>query len=144
MYSFTYLDDNFNILYKLDEFTKNLDKMKKSSDKSCLGKLFDQIRSAKTSGKLQSIHHIESYKVIDDYQEDFGLPFPTPAGKKHYLYELGTAIRPAKKVSTIDKANGFTQIQRSARCECFFDLLLTCDSVSEAFYKTQLRLNSDK
>ena len=43
-------DDNFNILYKLDEFTKNLDKMKKSSDKSCLGKLFDQIRSAKTSG----------------------------------------------------------------------------------------------
>ena len=92
-------------------------------------------------GKLQSIHHIESYTVIEDYQDAFSLPSPHPAGGKHYLYELGPAIRPPKEVRTIDKANGFTQIQRSARCECFFDLLLTCDSVSEAFVKTKIRLS---
>lgn len=93
-------------------------------------------------GKLQSIHHIESYKVIDDYQKDFGLPSSVPTGEKHYLYELGDAIRPEKEVKTIDKAKGFIQIQRSARCECFIDLLLTCDSVSEAFAKTKQRLST--
>jgi hypothetical protein len=92
-------------------------------------------------GKLQSIHHIESYRVIEDYQEAFNLSSPHPTGEKHYLYELGTAIRPPREVRTIDKAKGYTQIQRSARCECFIDLLLTCDSVSEAFAKTKLRLN---
>tara|TARA_Y100000590_G_scaffold457753_2_gene611027 strand:- start:13181 stop:13345 length:165 start_codon:yes stop_codon:yes gene_type:complete len=39
---------------------------------------------------------------------------------------------------------GYTQIQRSARCECFIDLLLTCDSVSEAFVKTKIRLNGSE
>lgn len=93
------------------------------------------------AGKLQSIHHIESYTVIEDYQKGFNLPSPHPTGEKHYLYELGPAIRPPKEVRTIDKAKGYTQIQRSARCECFIDLLLTCDSVSEAFAKTKIRLN---
>lgn len=96
------------------------------------------------AGKLQSIHHIESYTVIEDYQEAFNLPSPHPTGEKHYLYELGAAIHPPKEVRTIDKANDYVQIQRSARCECFIDLLLTCDSVSEAFVKTKIRLNGSE
>lgn len=96
------------------------------------------------AGKLQSIHHIESYTVIEDYQNAFNLPSPHPIEKKHYLYDLGPAICPPKEVRTIDKAKGYTQIQRSARCECFIDLLLTCDSVSEAFAKTKIRLNGSE
>ncbi len=90
-------------------------------------------------GELQSIHHIESYTVIEDYQEAFRLPSSLPIGEKHYLYELGAAIRPPKKVRTYDETQGYMQIQRAKRCECFIDLLLTCDSVSEAFAKTKLR-----
>lgn len=94
-------------------------------------------------GKLQSIHHIKSYTVIEDYQKAFDLPDPYPCGRKHYLYELGTAIRPPKEIRTIDKVKKYTQIQRSNRCWCFIDLLLTCDSVSEAFAKTELRQKSE-
>lgn len=87
-------------------------------------------------GILQSIHHITSYKVIEDFQADFKLPSPCPAWAKSYLYELGAAITPSKEVRTFDKLKGFSQIQRSARCYCFLDLLLTCDSVSEAWFLT--------
>lgn len=96
------------------------------------------------AGKLQSIHHIESYTVIEDYQKAFNLPSQHPTGEKHYLYDLGPSIRPPKEVRTFDKSKGYTQIQRSARCECFIDLLLTCDSVSEDFAKTKIRLNGSE
>ena len=89
-------------------------------------------------GKLQSIHHIDSYTVIENYQEAFNLPKPYPIAK-HYLYELGPAIKPRKEVRTIDKAKGYTQIMMAARCWCFIDLLLTCDSISEASVKTKER-----
>ena len=92
-------------------------------------------------GKLQSIHHIESYTVIKDFQEAFNLPSPHLIDPPHYLYELGSAIHPPKEVRTSDKSKGYTQIQQSAHCECFIDLLLTCDSISEASAKTKLRRN---
>ena len=94
-------------------------------------------------GKLQSIHHIESYTVIKDFQEAFNLPSPHLIDPPHYLYELGSAIHPPKEVRTSDKSKGYTQIQRAARCECFIDLLLTCDSISEALEKTKLRRNAE-
>ena len=94
-------------------------------------------------GKLQSIHHIESYTVIGDFQEAFNLPSPHLIKPPHYLYELGPAIHPPKEVRTIDKSKGYTQIQRSARCECFIDLLLTCDSISEALEKTKRRKKAE-
>lgn len=92
--------------------------------------------------KLQSIHHIDSYTIIEDYQIPFDLPNPFPIDK-HYLYELGPAIKPAKEIRTNDKAKGFTQITMSARRWCFIDLLLTCDSISEALVKTRQRLKGD-
>ena len=94
-------------------------------------------------GKLQSIHHIESYTVIGDFQEAFNLPSPHLIKPPHYLYELGPAIHPPKEVRTIDKSKGYTQIQRAARCECFIDLLLTCDSISEALEKTKRRKKAE-
>ena len=94
-------------------------------------------------GKLQSIHHIESYTVIKDFQEAFNLPSPHLIKPPHYLYELGPAIHPPKEVRTNDKYKRYTQIQQAARRECFIDLLLTCDSVSEAFAKTKRRMNGE-
>ena len=94
-------------------------------------------------GKLQSIHHIESYTVIKDFQEAFNLPSPHLIKPPHYLYELGPAIHPPKEVRTSDKSKGYTQIQQAARCECFIDLLLTCDSISEALEKTKLRKKAE-
>ena len=90
-------------------------------------------------GKLQSIHHIKSYKVIEGFQEDFDLPSARDAGGQHYLYELGPAIRPIKEVRTVDKAGGYKGIRRDDHCWCFIDLLLTCDSISEASVKTRER-----
>ena len=84
-------------------------------------------------GRLQFIHHIESYKVIHDFQEDFGLPEPQLTGKAYYLFELGPAIIP-EKVNTNDRNN---QVYGPGHNICFIDLLLTCDSVAEAATKTR-------
>ena len=91
-------------------------------------------------GKLQSIHHISSYKVIDDFQKPFNLAFPKPC-QKHYLYELGLAIRPSREVLTNDKSKTYTDLYGSARHECYIDLLLTCNSIAEAVAKTKIRQN---
>ena len=48
----------------------------------------------------------------------FGLPSSFPTDEKHYLYELGTAIRPPKEVRTIDTIQGYRQIRQANRCEC--------------------------
>lgn len=92
------------------------------------------------NGILQSIHHIESYTVIDDFQKDFNLPSPRPCGE-HYLYELGPTIRPSKTVRTNDKTKAYKQIYAPGSNWCFIDLLLTCGSVAEAVTKTKTRCN---
>ena len=85
-------------------------------------------------GILQSIHHIESYKIIEDFQEDFNLPSLCKTDGKLYLYELGPAIRPAREVTTNDGVN--QRIFGPGSNWCFIDLLLTCGSVAEAVAKT--------
>ena len=94
--------------------------------------------------KLQSIHHIESSKVIEDYKqvEAFNLQSSHPI-EKHYLYELGPAIEP-KNVRTNDKTKRFKSIPRNTHCWCYLDLLLTCDSVSEALVKTKERMKEEE
>ncbi len=76
-------------------------------------------------GRLQSIHRVKSRRLFDN------------DGEKLYQYELGPAILPKKEVPTNDKNKNFPPIYRSAHCRCFLDLLLTCDSISEAFEKTK-------
>lgn len=92
-------------------------------------------------GSLKGIYHVEKYSVISDFK--VVLPGKPGNGEvePHYLYELGQPILPAKPVSTNDKENRFPQIVRSARKWCFIDLLLTCDSISEAAYKSRQREN---
>lgn len=75
-------------------------------------------------GQLQSIHHVESYKVVESMHGEF------PEASKeqldpYFLYTLGPAIKPAKTVCT-------GNIFRSGRIWAALDLLLTCETISEA------------
>lgn len=83
-------------------------------------------------GKLQSIHHIDSYQVFDDPSVHFTT---IPKGKwdPHYLYELGPAIKPNHIVTSGKK------IVRSMRVWAMLDLLLTCNTIEDARNKSDLR-----
>lgn len=83
-------------------------------------------------GRLQSIHHIESYtiernlhRVIDempDFERD----------ADHFVFQLGPAIVPTKTVKT-------GNIYPNGRVRAMLDTLLTCDTVSEARDVSQKR-----
>ena len=92
-------------------------------------------------GILQSIHHVESYIVIENYYPHFPVHQDSPTGEPHYLYELGEAIKPTHRTPTNDPKKHYPPPYRSARKWCFIDLLLTCDSIAEAVGKTKERQN---
>jgi len=83
-------------------------------------------------GKLQSIHHIEQYHVVNNLKKvmpnmpDMELDVP------HFIYELGQAIKPNHEVKT-------GKIFSSGRVKCHLDLLLTSNTISEARDKTKER-----
>lgn len=91
------------------------------------------------SGALQSIYHIESYTVIENYSQHFPVPEDSKLDVPHYLYTLGPTIRPQRHTPTNDPGGRYPQIVRNRRISCFIDLLLTCSSVAEAAYKTRER-----
>lgn len=77
-------------------------------------------------GQLQSIHHIEDYVVTFNLHEQIPeMPDVTEDGPR-FVYRLGPAIRPSKVVK-----NG-PRVNRSARVWTMIDVLLTCDTISEA------------
>ena len=90
-------------------------------------------------GCLQSIHHVESYEVIDDDRQDiFNLQFPYPLDRLFYLYTLGEFVPIAKETPTNDP-KGVYRIFGSGRNWCFIDLLLSCNSVAEAVARSKER-----
>lgn len=88
---------------------------------------------------LQSIHHIDNYRKIDDYSTWFPLKSPTPTEQLDYLYSLGSAIVPPKRVSVNDREKKYPAITYSSRRWSDLDLLLTCESIAEAVFKTKTR-----
>jgi hypothetical protein len=90
-------------------------------------------------GALQSIHHIESYTVIENFYPHFPVPKKSPTAEPHYLYTLGAAIKAQKHTPTNDPNGRYPQFFKNGRKWCFLDLLLTCDSVAEAAGKTRER-----
>lgn len=86
-------------------------------------------------GALRSIHHIESYEVVDDFAPYFKGQ-PSVKREPHFLYTLGPAIKPPRHTPTGTN-------WRANRVWCFIDLLLTCDSIVEARQKTRDRLSVD-
>lgn len=83
------------------------------------------------NGVLQGIHHVDRYEIITTWEPHF--PDTTePSIPPHYLYHLGPRILPQKTVRT-------GNIPRASRVWAALDLLLTCDTISEAREKTQAR-----
>ena len=91
---------------------------------------------------LQSVHHVKSYTVFEDFHDVFyKIPKGTSTGKPFYLYELGEAIKPAHHTPTNDSQKSCSDLYGSARHRCFIDLLLTCGSIAKAIDKTKKRQN---
>ncbi len=83
-------------------------------------------------GKLQSIHHVESYCIVDYLHTEIPEIAPAYAGR-HIVYTLGDAIRPGHEVGT-------GKVYPSGRVWATLDLLLTCKTVGEARDLTKQRL----
>lgn len=75
-------------------------------------------------GRLQSIHHVDSYEVITDPHERFP-EIPSQEWKPHFLYTLGPAFAPDKEVRT-------GKIYPNGRVWCTLDTLFTSETISEA------------
>jgi hypothetical protein len=75
-------------------------------------------------GKLQSIQHVDEYKVVTNLHLDIP-EMPDEQVEPHFLYSLGPAIEPAHEVRT-------GRIYRNGRVWCMLDTLLTCNTISEA------------
>lgn len=86
------------------------------------------------NGKLQSIHHIDSYEVFTNPNKVFK-EIPKRNWDLHYLYHLGPAIIPTQEIKAGKK------IVRSMRVWAMLDLLLTSRTIQEARDKTKERLN---
>lgn len=82
-------------------------------------------------GKLQSIHHIESYEVFTDPNKHFK-EIPSSNWGHHFLYELSDPITPPKQIKT-------GNIYRNGRVWAMIDLLLTSETIAEARDKTKER-----
>ena len=87
-------------------------------------------------GKLQRIHHVESWKIVDDLHSEIAEIGAKFGKHSHYFYKLGPAIIPSKVVK-----NG--KVWPSGRVWAMLDLLLTCDTVSDARDQTNKRLDGD-
>lgn len=75
-------------------------------------------------GRLQTIHHIESYAVFTNPHKIFR-EIPTQKWVQHIVYRLGPPISPGREVRT-------GKIFRNGRVWCMLDTLLTCNTISDA------------
>jgi hypothetical protein len=82
-------------------------------------------------GRLQSIHHIDYYEIITNFHPHFP-SCPSKETDPYFLYKLGPAIRPAKVIRTGD-------IVRDTRVWAHLDLLLTSETIWDAWNKTKQR-----
>ena len=84
-------------------------------------------------GQLQSIHHVDDYKVVDNMIGEFPNAVDEELPTPYFLYTLGPAIRPAKPVRNGDS------VVMANRLTAALDLLLTCETITEAWEKTKAR-----
>lgn len=75
-------------------------------------------------GRLQSIHHVEEYKVTTELHE-YIREIPPKKRGPDFIYRLGPPIVPHSKVKT-------GRIYPNGRVWCMLDTLLTCKTISEA------------
>jgi hypothetical protein len=87
--------------------------------------------------QLQSIHHVENYEIVEDLPSKFveidSVAWHAEGFGSEILYKLGPAIRPDHIVKVGKKIIGNTHVSVA------IDLLLTCDTISEANDLTKKR-----
>ncbi len=86
-------------------------------------------------GKLQRIHHVDSWRRIDDLHLVMKELAANHWQGAFYYYSLGPAIIPSKVIKNGD-------VYPSGRVWAMLDLLLTCPTVSDALVKTKARQDS--
>ena len=84
-------------------------------------------------GELQSVHHIDAYKIVGDLS-DVNTRWPETCDD-HFVYILGPAMKPARQIKT-------GNIYRNHRVRCSIDTLLSgmCETISDARDETSRRL----
>lgn len=87
-------------------------------------------------GSLHTVHHVEKSEVVTDLTQSplsKGVkltPFSTPT--PHFIFKLGPAMRPTKKVK-----NG--RIFAGNTYRCMLDTLLTSETIADAYNETNRR-----
>lgn len=84
-------------------------------------------------GRLQGIHRVESYEIVDDLRAHFPTTDDAEDWGPEYLLRLGPRIRPPHEVRTGPR------VHRSARVWCMLDTLLTESTISDALSATERR-----
>ena len=84
-------------------------------------------------GKLQSIHHVDSYEIVTKLWEH--LPFDEEDWEPTFLLKLGPPFKPSHEVK-----NG--NIWSNGRLWIDLDTLFTCETVKDALTLTQQRVES--
>jgi len=84
-------------------------------------------------GKLQTVHHIDSFKIVENLATYNPVWLETDSD--HFVYRLGPPMRPPREVRT-------GKIYRNGRVRCAIDTLLSgaFPTISEARDETQRRL----
>ena len=86
------------------------------------------------SGALKAIHHIDEAVMTKDLSDIApGILPPFPVADPHFLYSLGPAIHPHRRVPAGPK------VLRSNRVWAALDLLLTSSSITEAMLESKKR-----
>ena len=88
------------------------------------------------NGKLQSIHHIESYTVTKSFQSAIIEMPDVEKVDEYFVYNLGEPIIPLKTVKT-------GNIYASGRKWAMLDTLLTADTIYEACEISRQRMNEE-
>lgn len=88
------------------------------------------------NGELQSVHHVDEYKVVTNLKESN--PNWPETKEDHFLYKLGPAMKPKKPVKT-------GNLYPSARVWCAIDTLLSgvCATIRDARDLTERRAKAE-
>ena len=87
-------------------------------------------------GKLQSIHHIESYSITKNIHDEIEEMPNVEDEYEHFVYSLGKPIKPSTVVKT-------GKIYKSGRKWAMIDTLLTANTIHEASEISRQRMNNE-
>ncbi len=83
-------------------------------------------------GKLQSIHHIESYVITNNIHKQISEYPDIDSEYPSFVLSLDDGFYPTKIIKS-------GKYMRATRVWAMYDLLITCDTIEEAVHKTKLR-----